>query len=195
MKDPLEAEFASRLCRLLVDKGSIALRNVLHQEHAPSTLPAVLNANKSALQIMRHNGVLNQQSWDLLFPPSGAAPDSNNFNITLVSILLRNICKLPSSASWNKIPPTADTSKSADIVRIKMFRNEVYGHISQNTKIDNAKYQKLWHEISKPLTRLGISQNDIDEIKVAPLRAGSTYAEIMQDWIEKDTADDAFPEL
>ena len=75
-----------------------------------------------------------------------------------------------------------------------MFRNEVYGHISQNTKIDDAKYQKLWHEISKPLIRLGISKNDIDEIKVAPLRVGSTYAEIMQDWIEKDTAEDAFPD-
>ena len=66
------------------------------------------------------------------------------------------------------MPSVGDTSISDDIVRIKMFRNDVYGHIASN-QMDDKRFEKLWQEISQPLTRLRIPQKDIDEIKVAPL--------------------------
>ena len=165
--DPSKAhENLSRLCQLLVDKGGDALRAALHAIHPPSTLASVLNANKPILQ---QTSVINHpQQWNVLFPTSGI-PDSNNFDITLLTILLRNICGLPSPATgWNVMPPAGDTSKSADVVRIKLFRNEVCGHTAR-AQLDNAKFETLWQEVSKPLTRLGIPQKDIDEIKVASL--------------------------
>ena len=164
--DPSEAKANfSRVCQLLVDKGGDALRAVLHAIHPPSTLAAVLNANKSILQ---QTSVINHSQWNVLFPTSGI-PDSNNFDITLLTILLRNICGFPSPATgWNVMPPAGDTSKSADVVRIKLFRNEVCGHTAR-AQLDNAKFETLWQEVSKPLTRLGIPQKDIDEIKVASL--------------------------
>ena len=165
--DPSKAKANfSRLCQLLVDKGGDALRAVLHAIHPPSTLSSVLNANKPILQ---QTSVINHpQQWNVLFPTSGI-PDSNNFDITLLTILLRNICGLPSPATgWNVMPPAGDTSKSADVVRIKLFRNEVCGHTAR-AQLDNAKFKTLWQEVSKPLTRLGIPQKDIDEIKVASL--------------------------
>ena len=165
--DPSKAKANfSRVCQLLVDKGGDALRAVLHAIHPPSTLAAVLNANKSILQ---QTSVINHpQQWNVLFPTSGI-PDSNNFDITLLTILLRNIWGLPSPATgWNVMPPAGDTSKSADVVRIKLFRNEVCGHTAR-AQLDNAKFETLWQEVSKPLTRLGIPQKDIDEIKVASL--------------------------
>ena len=164
--DPSKAKANfSRLCQLLVDKGGDALRAVLHAIHPPSTLAAVLNANKPILQ---QTSVINHSQWNVLFPTSGI-PDSNNFDITLLTILLRNICGLPSPATgWSGMPPAGDTSKSADVVRIKLFRNEVCGHTAR-AQLDNAKFETLWQEVSKPLTRLGIPQQDIDEIKVASL--------------------------
>ena len=165
--DPSEAKANfSRLCQLLVDKGGDALRAVLHAKHPPSTLAAVLNANKPILQ---QTSVINHpQQWNVLYPTSGI-PDSNKFDITLLTILLRNICGLPSPATgWNVMPSAGDTSKSADVVRIKLFRNEVCGHTAR-AQLDNAKFKTLWQEVSKPLTRLGIPQKDIDEIKVASL--------------------------
>ena len=175
-----------RLSRLLVDKGGDALRAVLHAAHPPSTLAAVLNAQKSALHKIRHS-VITDQQWNLLFPTSGAAPVSNNFDITLLTILLRNICVLPKPATgWNKMPPTKDTSTSDDIVRIKMFRNDVYAHIA-SAQLDDATFEKLWQEISQPLTRLGIPQNDIDEIKVAPLSPEEeSYIKQLKEWKERD---------
>ena len=149
-------------------KGGDALRAVLHAIHPPSTLAAVLNANKVVLQKVK---VINCSQWDVLFPTSGAAPDSNNFDICVLIFLLRNICGLsPPATGWDNIPPAGDTSKSADIVRIKHFGrfNEVFAH-KENDELDDTMFEKVWQEISQPLTRLGILQEDIDKLKEAPL--------------------------
>ena len=176
-----------RVSRLLVDKGGDALRDVLDTIHPPSTLTVVLKTNKSTLQRIRHS-VITHQQWDLLFPTSpSAAPVSKKFDITLLTILLRNICALPKPATgWNKMPPTKDTSKSADVVRIKFFRNQVYGHTAR-AQLDDATFEKLWQEISTPLIRLGIPQEDIDGIKVAPLSPEEeSYIQQLKEWKERD---------
>ena len=156
----------TRVCQLLAEKGGDALRAALHAIHPPSTLAAALKANESVLQkIRRKNTVITDQQWDLLFPTSpNATPDSKKFDITLLTILLRNICRLsPPATGWKVMPPVADTSIPADIVRIKLSRNEVY-HIG-SARLDDAKFEELWQEISQPLVRLGILQKDIDEIR------------------------------
>ena len=174
-----------RVCQLLVDKGSDALRAALHAIHPPSTLAAALNANKSVLQRIRHS-VITDYQWNLLFPTSGT-PDSHKFDITSLTILLRNICRLPKPVTgWNVMPLAGDTSKSADLVRIKFFRNEVHGHIA-SAQLDDATFEKLWQEISTTLTRLGIPQKDIDEIKVAPISPEEeSYIEKLKKWKERD---------
>jgi hypothetical protein len=120
----------------------------------------------------------------LLFPPSGN-PDSKKFDITLLTILLRNICGLPSpAAGWNVMPPAGDSSISANILRIKMYRNEVYGHIP-SAQYDDATFERLWQEISKPLVKLLVIRGDIDELKVAPLSPEEeSYIEKLKKWKE-----------
>ena len=104
----------------------------------------------------------------LLFPWSGSA-DSKNFDITLLTVLLQNICGLPALAGgWNVPPHPGDTSTSAEILRIKMSRNEIYGH-KACPELDNTKFETLWQQISESLLKLGILQNVIDELKQIPL--------------------------
>ena len=176
----------TRVCQLLVDKGGDALRAVLHAIHPPSNLAAALNTKKSVLQRIRHS-VITDQQWNLLFPTSGVAPDSKQFDITLLTILLRNICGLPPPArGWKVTPPAGDTSISADILRMKQFRNQVYAHIP-STQLDDAKFELLWQEISKLLVRLGIPQKDIDEIEVGPLSSEEKiYIQQIEEWKERD---------
>ena len=191
--DPLQAKANySRICQLLVDKGGDALRSTFHVKHPPSTLAAVLNANKSVLKKIRYS-VISPSQWNLLFPASGA-PDSKNFDITLLTIILRNICGLSApKTGWNAMPPTGDTSISADIVRIKLLRNQVYGHIA-SPQLDDTKFETLWKEISKPLVNLGIPQQDIDEAKVAPLSPEEeSYIEKLKEW--KELEDDILSKL
>ena len=191
--DPVKAKANySRVCQLLVDKGGDTLRGALHAKHPPSTLAAALNANRKTLQKLRY-GLIKASQWKLLFPALGT-PDSNNFDITLLTILLRNICGLPSpAAGWNVMPPTSDTSISANIARIKIFRNEVYGH-TPRAQLDETKFETLWQEISIPLIKLGIPQQDIDELKEAPLSSEEeSYIEKLKEW--KELEDDLLSKL
>ncbi|XP_028416332.1 uncharacterized protein LOC114540248 isoform X2 [Dendronephthya gigantea] len=179
----------SRVCQLLVDKGGDALRdalkNALHSIRPPSTLASALNANRATLQRIRYS-IIKAPQWDLLFPISGA-PDSNNFDITLLTVLLRNICGLsPPATGWDVMPPASDTSISANILRVKMLRNEVYGH-NPTASLDDTTFEKLWREISVPLVNLGIPQKDIDELKVAPLSLEEeSYIERLKEWKQQD---------
>ena len=182
----------SRVCQLLVDKGGDALRAALHVIHPPSTLTAALNTNKSVLKKIRYS-VINPSQWNVLYPVSGT-PDSRNFDVTLLTILLRNICGLPSPATgWNVMPPASETSISANIARIKIFRNEVYGH-TPSVQLDDTTFETLWQEISKPLVKLGIPQQDIDELKEAPLSSEEeSYIKKLKEW--KELEDNLFSKM
>ena len=104
------------------------------------------------------------REWDKLYPSPPEQPDINEFDITLLCVLLRNICGLsPPSSGWNKMPNVSDHTREADIIRIKLFRNERFGHITK-TAVTMADFIKFWVEISAPLVRLGIDQKEIDRL-------------------------------
>ena len=91
---------------------------------------------------------------------------ADNFDITLLTILQQIICGLPVPETGWDVIPLGDTSKFADILRITILKNEAYSHITR-AQLDDAKFNTLWQEILQSLIRLGIFQNDIDEIKIA----------------------------
>ena len=172
----------TRLSRLLVDKGTEALRITLDAIHAPANLPAVLNANKATLLRLKPR-VINDIQWDLLFPPSGNPPESKTFDVTLLTILLRNISGLPPPATgWNAMPPDTDNSIQANITRIKLFRNQVYAHAT-STQVDKTTFDGLWLKISKALIDLNIPANEIDELKTCPLGSKEEcYKQSLKEW-------------
>ena len=176
----------TRLSRLLVDKGTEALRNTLDAIHAPPNLPAVLNANRTTLLKLKPR-VINDTQWDLLFPPSGNPPDSKNFDVTLLTVLLRNLSGLPPPATgWNTMPPGTDTTPQANITRIKLFRNQVYAHAT-STEVDNTTFHNLWQEISKALVQLKIPQKEIDDLKASPLGPKEEIScQLLIEWVLKD---------
>ena len=175
----------TRLSRLLVDKGTEALRNTFDAIHPPSSLPAVLNTNKKSLLTLTFR-VINKSQWDLLYP-SGNPPDSKNFDVTLLTILFRNICGFPTpSTGWDKIPVDTDRSVPANILRLKYFRNDVYAHVT-STKVDNATFESLWKKISQSLVELGIPQNDINELKTCPLGPEEeAYVEMLKEYKSRE---------
>ena len=168
----------TRLSRLLVDKGTEALRNTFDGIHAPASLPAVLNAYKTCLIKLK---VINNSQWNLLYPPSGNPPDSKTFDLTLLAVLFRNICGFPTTG-WSGMPVDTDRSVQANIVRIKSYRNEVYAHVT-STQVDNATFESLWQKISQALIELKIPQNDVDDLKICPLAPEEEiYIRVLKDW-------------
>lgn len=95
----------TKLIRLLVDGGTHILRKFLHSVYPPGKLQVVLNKNRPKLQWLKSNGVLFQPQWEMLFPSSGDPPNSEGFDITLLHLLLLNICYLSApSTGWHKMP-------------------------------------------------------------------------------------------
>ena len=146
-----------RLTRLLMRGGLALLRDVFDSIHPPANLPAVLGnpAIKSNLQTLRGR-VLTHPEWNCLYNPSGPGTygKSTDFDISLLCKLLRAICSLtPPATGWDILPNSTDHSLEADLVRIKFYRNKIYGH-NHSMEISNADFENLWMEISEALLRI-----------------------------------------
>lgn len=141
----------SRLCRLLVDVCSQALRDTFDGIHAPANLHTVLASQSvhNTLQALYKGKkrILNPAQWCKLYPAIASSVSSATFDITLLMVLLRNICNLKSPVTgWGNLPSEEDKSLEADIVRIKYFRNTVYALAAQASVNDatlNAHWQKI----------------------------------------------------
>ena len=161
----VEKTNGAKLSRLLIDGGTMVLRKIFDRYHPPANLQANLNANYGTLNNLLKRRVLHKPQWDLLFPPGGATPDSNTFDITLLFLLLTSICGLsPPPSGWHTKPSASDTSVEANLARIKSFRNEFCGHVS-TTGMDTPTFSALWQEISAVLVALGLPQAEIDRLK------------------------------
>ena len=156
----------TRLARLLVDVGTHVLRKVLHSVHPPATLQHVLNNNLRKLRSLKSRRVIFDDQWETIFPLSGDPPDSKAFDITLLHLLLREICHLTAPPTgWHRMPADGDVSLEANIVRIKCFRNELCHSVS--TGIPNGEFEDKWSKISLSLKEL---QASIYEMKIQDLK-------------------------
>ena len=181
----VEKTNGAKLSRLLIDGGTTVLRTIFDRFHPPANLLADLNANYLTLDNLLRRRVLHRPQWDLLFPPGGATPDSNTFDITLLFLLLTNICGLsPPPTGWHACPPPSDTSLEANLARIKFFRNELYGHVT-TTGVDTPTFCALWLEISAVLVALGLNQAEIDRLKAE--RCGEEdYIDVLLEWADSE---------
>ena len=147
----------ARLCRLLVDVGGKALRSTFDGIHPPAGLHAVLvrHPEHAILQSLRKKKILNPTQWGKLYPTIPTSVSSASFDITLLMVLLRNICGLVApSTGWDSLPPAADVSREANIARVKYYRNTVYRRASQ-ASVDDATFNSYWQEISNAIVGLG----------------------------------------
>ena len=180
----VEKTNGAKLSRLLIDGGTTVLRNVFDRYHPPANLAAGLKANYTKLNSLKTRRVLHKPQWDLLFPPGGATPDSKTFDITLLFLLLTNTCGLtPPLSGWDKPPPSSDTSLEANLTRIKLYRNELYGHVT-STGVQTAAFNVKWQEISAVLVALGLNPVEVVRLKSAP--CGEDYISAVMDWVKSD---------
>ena len=181
----VEKTNGAKLSRLLIDGGTMVLRKIFDRYHPPPSLLADLNAKYHTLYNLIRKRVLHKPQWDLLFPPGGATPDSNTFDITLLFLLLTNICGLSSPPSgWHTKPAASDTSVEANLARIKFFRNELYGHVT-TTGIDTPTFSALWLEISAVLVALGLTQAEINRLK-AEHCGEEDFTDVLFEWAESE---------
>ena len=182
-----EKSNGTKLSRLIVDGGTTALRNLFNLKVPPNTLATTLNSNHAYFLNLKNNKKIFQEQWEKLYPSVGQ-PNAETFDITLLSLLLREICGLtPPSTGWHNEPLASDPSQEANLVRIKRYRNQIYGHVS-STGVSDAEFEGLWKGIAGTLEALGIDKKDIDDLKTKPLDPESAfrYVEELKAWCKEE---------
>ena len=182
----------ARLCRLLVDVGTHVLRETFDRKRPKGNLDTVLSTapTHAILQKLRTKRVLNPTQWGKLYPAIKSSVSSTNFDITLLMVLLRNICGLvPPSTGWDSLPAATDLTPEADIVRIKCYRNTVYSHASE-ASVDDAAFSQYWKDIQDALVRLGGTcyQDAVDDLKTECMdpEIEEHYQELLKQWVMDD---------
>ena len=116
----------------------------------------MLKKNRAKFQYLKSKRVIFDDQWQKLFPSSGDPPDSKTFDITLLHLLIREVCYLPVPLTgWHKMPAEDDESLEANVTRIKCFTNELCDSVS--TGISNYEFEDKWNKIASSLEAIKIS--------------------------------------
>ena len=185
-----------RLTRLLMCGGLSLLRETLDSIHSPADLP--LRLSDPTIQAQLRGARLTQPERKCLYPPSGVYGKSTDFDVSLIFKLLRTICSLtppPGPRGWDDLPNSLDHSLEADLVRIKYYRNEVYGH-RKTMEITDTEFNDLWGKISEALIRIAARislekkeewKKSIDDLLVKPLTPEEErHIEELKMWYKQD---------
>lgn len=192
----------ARLCRLLIDVGSEVLRDTFNRIHSPAKLSVVLSRPSVKSTLLGKKGkkgekgkqkLLNETQKEELYPTSSSNVSLRDLDITLLMILLRNICNLSppiSTGSWDKLPPTSDNSCEANLARIKHYRDNIYAH-AKKASVDDATFNNLWQEISNAILALGKSKASvINDLKTESMDADvqERYQRSLEEWVKSDAS-------
>ena len=178
----------ARLCVLLVDVSSQVLRGTFDRIRPRGRLDTVLGTppTSDTLKSLLKKKVLNPSQWSILYPAIKSSVSSEKFDITLLMVLLRNICGLtPSAAGWDALPSPTDVNCEDDLARIKYYRNTVYGHAAQ-ASVDDVNFNDYWMKIRDTLVRLGgaVYEAAIDGVKYDCMdpEMEEHYIEMLKQW-------------
>ena len=182
----------AKLCRLLVEVGSLVLKDSFDKVCSPANLHTVLAhpSNQAKLLTLRKKRVLNISQWYRLYPDIRSSVSSKFLDSSLLLLLLRNIfgLTLPAS-SLNNLPPWSDTSTVADITRIKFFRDKIYSHVTQ-ASVDDPTFSLYWNNIKETFLRIGGAHyeniiNDLETDHMDP-DIEEHYQGLLREWLKED---------
>ena len=161
----------SRLCQLIMTICSDLFRTILSQYIKPENLRKELDSNRARLL---KKGILNVEQSNLLYPAASQSKYlvSSEMDLSLLYILLRNICKIPNHQNgWGKTPKSGDNCLAACIERIRIQRNMISGH-SARGEIDDIPFQDIWSnlrsdivEIEKMISGGNMFERGVDELR------------------------------
>ena len=143
-------EDRTRFCRLtlvIIDELTQILRDLLHNEINPSQI----------LNDVNQLGLLKLRTDQIAVIRDANTRGYQDFDITLLYTLLRNVCKNITPPSENcgvsNIPSPNEVTVGDDIERIRLIRNKLFGHIPV-AAISETVFEDYWSTISDICSRM-----------------------------------------
>lgn len=139
-----------RICQLITMLCGDLFRDILSRHVQPTNLRSELDKNRPKLE-----KILNKQQRNLIYPVTGnTLLTAKDFDISIIYILLRNICNIPShKAGWGNPPAKGDNSIAAGIEMIQLKRNLIPAH-STNGMIEDLEFEKHWKELRDAVVQI-----------------------------------------
>lgn len=139
-----------RLCQLIALLCGDLFRDILSRYIKPTDLRSELDNNKQKLV-----NIFNKQQQNQIYPATGnTSLTAKDFDITIIYILLRNICNIPShKTGWGNPPAKGDNSIAAGIEIIRLTRNSISAH-STNGMIEDPVFDKHWKELRNVVVQI-----------------------------------------
>ena len=183
-----EESHYAKLCQILVTVGSEVLRETFDRIIPPQDLQKHLKEYQvhDRLQSLRKQRILTPKQWGQLYPDRASSVSSKHFDPTLLMVLLRTVCQLtPPTAGWDAPPHAADTSREADIARVRYFMNTLHDH-ADKAHVSDAVFVNYCGNIREMLVRLGGAGygDTMDKImhqKLDPITE-EHYKELLKQW-------------
>ncbi|KAL4223530.1 hypothetical protein ACF0H5_017001 [Mactra antiquata] len=189
-EEEVKEAYFLRLNLLMVKKSTYVLRCKFDDIIPPNQLHTKLNDWKTMKTInfgVSHGFINKGQRAKLL--PTHRPPKSEDFDISLLFYLLRNICNLDTKSKWwncddNSNIPKNNIEVVADIVRIRNIRNKLYH--SAVASLEKEEFETEWDLAVEVMVRLaeqcGVDniKAEIDEVKIANLDAISEELKSMR---------------
>ncbi|XP_013410021.1 NLR family CARD domain-containing protein 3-like [Lingula anatina] len=145
----------SNLSRLLVEGGTLSMKELFDSIHPPITLHEHLAKGEvhKTLRGLKSRGLISEAQWGKLYPRRKKNANSENYGPTLLYILLRHICHLapPYPNGWDSCPLQSDKGISADVARVQWYRRQLVSLDSLPEKDFNG----YWSHITEVLLRMG----------------------------------------
>ena len=170
-----EVQNGIRLCALLLEVGTDIVRALfdLNVSRAAKTLPSLLSQKRLEMQDYKRGTrgkprLLTGEQYDKMYPgKKRTARSSETFDITLLILLNSILCKMPEPGTgWAQEPNPRDLTKSADLVRLRLLRNSLYGH-TFSFKMSSDEYEDNWSKLTDILLRLGASEEQCEKYSTA----------------------------
>ncbi|CAC5413786.1 ANKRD50 [Mytilus coruscus] len=125
-----------------------AVRLKFDDEFHPDCLQATIKREIDKLRKLQSTNRIDHHQWTLLFPLQGK-PSSEEFDITLMICLIRNLTDLEIS---NNLPFPTRVSIGDDLSRIHHYRNKI-AH-TNSFIIEDTDFNNYWEDIAQALQRL-----------------------------------------
>ncbi|XP_062611705.1 serine/threonine-protein phosphatase 6 regulatory ankyrin repeat subunit B-like [Saccostrea cucullata] len=168
-----ETTNTARLARLILGPCTDVLRDILKTEVKPSDLSRKVKEFTDKLSHGQRNP-LNKTQSEIIFPKHTKqySSDYSDLDISFLYLLLRNVSKISShSKGWGEIPNPGDRSVAANIERIRLIRNQYYGH-SADLSLTESEFRQEWRnirdivvELERHLGTSTVYQDAVNKIK------------------------------
>ena len=156
----------ARLCNVIVTLGADALRDVLVTQvpQVPVQYTDIYRALLGNIAAIRGMRQIRREQFQLIFqdPQFRYTGTADQFDITLLYTLIRNISSCPFPATgWGKPPDDLprDVTLGASVERIRLMRNKVSGHSADGKLVDQA-YEDHMDEIKQILDDIEVVLGD-----------------------------------